>query len=65
MIFSESDSMMSKDAVVKNIYLPQEAKYAKDAKVLNQIKEKSESFEWNDVSDDSFEPVKNSFEAKI
>ncbi|MCI5608756.1 MAG: hypothetical protein SPK10_01785 [Treponema sp.] len=64
-IFSESDSMMSKDAVVKNIYLPQEAKYAKDAKVLNQIKEKSESFEWNDVSDDSFEPVKNSFEAKI
>ncbi|MGN0723204.1 MAG: hypothetical protein ACI4LT_04260 [Treponema sp.] len=61
-IFSESDSMMSKDAVVKNIYLPQEAKYAK---VLNQIKEKSESFVWNDVSDDSFEPVKNSFEAKI
>ena len=64
-IFTESDSMMSSDSVIKNIYSSPQAKYSKDSRYINQLKEKSESFEWKAVSDKEFEPVKNSFQAKV
>lgn len=64
-IFSETDSMISQDSVVKNIYSPDEAKYASDAKYLNHLKESSENFTWNEVKSENFEPIKNSFQEKV
>lgn len=64
-IFSQTDSMMAEGTEVRNIYSSQEAKYANDSKYLNQLKENSESFEWKEVSEKNFEPIKNSFQSKI
>lgn len=64
-IFSETDSMMTEDSTIRNIYSSAEAKYSNDSKYLNQLKESSENFEWNEVSDKDYEPIKNSFQSKI
>jgi hypothetical protein len=64
-IFSETDSMISEDGVVKNIYTQQQAKFSNDSKFINQLKEDSENFTWQEVKNDIFEPVKTSFQAKI
>lgn len=64
-IFSETDSMMSEDATIKNIYSSTEAKYSNDSKYLNQLKNSSDNLEWNEVSDKDYEPIKNSFQSKI
>ncbi|MGP1512171.1 MAG: hypothetical protein ACTTIT_06600 [Treponema sp.] len=64
-IFSETDSMISENTSVKNIYTPDQAKYAHDSKFLNQLKEKSDEFEWKEVRENEFEPIKNSFQSKI
>lgn len=64
-IFSETDSMISENTSVKNIYTPDQAKYAHDSKFLNQLKDKSDEFEWKEVRENEFEPIKNSFQSKI
>lgn len=64
-IFSETDSMMTEDSVIKNIYSSSEAKYSNDSKYLNQLKDASENLDWNEVSDKDFESIKNSYQAKI
>lgn len=64
-IISETDSMMSEDSVVKNYYSSEKARYANDPRYLNQIKEKADTFDWNEVEEKDFEAVKNSFQAKI
>lgn len=64
-IFSETDSMISENTSVKNIYTPDQAKYAHDSKFLNQLKDKSDEFEWKEVCENEFEPIKNSFQSKI
>lgn len=64
-IFSESDSVVMADSSVKNIYYSTEAKYASDSKYLNSLKENSEKFTWSEVKNSEFEPVKNSFQARV
>jgi hypothetical protein len=64
-IFSENDSMISQESIVKNIYSSSETKYSTDSKFLNILKEKSKDFTWNEVGDETFEAVKNYFQAKI
>ncbi len=64
-IFSETDSMISENTSVKNIYTPDQAKYAHDSKFLNRLKDKSDEFEWKEVRENEFEPIKNSFQSKI
>lgn len=64
-IIAETDSMMSEDSSIKNYYSSSEAKYVNDPRYLNQIKEKSDAFEWNEVGEKDFESVKNSFQAKV
>lgn len=64
-IFSENDSMISQDSIVKNIYASSEVKYSTDSKFLNILKDKSKDFTWNEVSNETYESVKNSFQAKI
>ena len=64
-IFSETDSMISENTSVKNIYTPDQAKYAHDSKFLNRLKDKSDEFEWKEVRENEFEPRKNSFQSKI
>lgn len=64
-IFSETDSMMSEDSVVKNIYSSSELKYSADSKYSNQLKEFAENISWQEVDENQYEPVRNSFQARI
>ncbi|WP_178842169.1 hypothetical protein [uncultured Treponema sp.] len=64
-IISETDSMISENSTIKNYYSASEAKYVNNPRYLNQIKEQSENFEWKNVTEKEYEPVKNSFQAKV
>lgn len=64
-IFAETDSMMSADSAIKNIYSSSEAKYSADPRYLNKLKQESEDFTWNEVSNRNFDPIQNLFKEKI
>lgn len=64
-IFTETDSMMSEDSNVKNIYTSSEAQFSTNSKYLNQLRESSANFTWKEINDSEFEPIKNSFQQKI
>ena len=46
-IFTETDSMMSEDSSIKNVITTQEADFVNNPRFLNQLKEASDTFEWN------------------
>jgi len=64
-IFSETDSMMSEETSVKNIFTSSEAQFSTNSKYLNQLRENSENFSWKEINDDEFEPIKASFQQKV
>ncbi len=64
-IFTETDSMMSTDSSIKNVITTQEAEFVNNPRFLNQLKEASDTFEWKEISDAEFEPIKNSFQSRV
>jgi len=64
-IFTETDSLVSRDTSIKNIVTSTEADFSTTSKYLNQLKESSENFSWKEINDKDFEPIKNSFHAKV
>ena len=64
-IFTETDSMMSADSSIKNVITTQEAEFVNNPRFLNQLKEASDTFEWKEISDAEFEPIKNSFQSRV
>lgn len=64
-IFTETDSLVSKDTSIKDIVTSSEADFSTTSKYLNQLRESSENFSWKEVNDKDFEPIKNSFRAKV
>lgn len=64
-IFTETDSMMSAESSVKNVFTSEEADFSTNSKYLNQLRENSERLSWKEISDDEFEPIKNSFQQKV
>ena len=64
-IFSETDSLMANDSIIKNIYSNSEVKYTNDPRFITKLKENSEHFKWKEISEKNFDPIKNSFHAKI
>ena len=64
-IFTETDSMMSQDSSIKNVITTQEAEFVNNPRFLNQLKEASDTFEWKEINDAEYEPIKNSFQARV
>ena len=64
-IFTETDSMMSADSSIKNVITTQEAEFVNNPRFQNQLKEASDTFEWKEISDAEFEPIKNSFQSRV
>lgn len=64
-IFTETDSMMSEDSSIKNVITTQEADFVNNPRFLNQLKEASDSFEWKEIKDAEYEPIKNSFQSRV
>lgn len=64
-IFVETDSIMSADTSVKDVFTSSEASFSTNSKYLNQLKENSDQFSWKEVNDKEFEPIKNSFQQKV
>lgn len=64
-IFTETDSMMSEDSSIKNVITTQEADFVNNPRFLNQLKEASDTFEWKEINDAEYEPIKNSFQSRV
>lgn len=64
-VISETDSMVSENSAIKSFYSSPKAKYANNPRYLNQIKEQSESFEWNDVPEGDYESIRGYFQTFI
>ena len=64
-IFTETDSMMSEDSSIKNVITTQEAEFVNNPRFLNQLKEASDTFEWKEINDAEYEPIKNSFQSRV
>lgn len=64
-IFAETDSMMSEDSSIKNVITTQEADFVNNPRFLNQLKEASDTFEWKEINDAEYEPIKNSFQSRV
>jgi hypothetical protein len=57
--------MISEDLNINDIYLPSEAKFLSDSKVLAKIKENTENFNWKEIEEKNSNVIKNSFHAKV
>ena len=65
LLYMEMDSMISEDLNINDIYLPSEAKFLSDSKVLAKIKENTENFNWKEIEEKNSNVIKNSFHAKV
>ena len=64
-IFTETDSMMSEDSSVRNVFASAESEFSASSKYLNQLRDSAEHFVWKEINDEEFEPIKNSFKQKV
>ena len=56
-IFTEVDSIVSRDVSVRNIVTSSDADFSVSSKYLNQLKENSENLTWKEIGSEDFEPV--------
>ena len=64
-LFSESDSMMSTDSVVKNVFTTDEVSFSTNSYYLNSLKQNAGTITWKEVDDTEYEPVKSTFQDKV
>ncbi len=64
-IFVESDSIITEDSSVQNIFAPDQAEFSGNSKFLSQLKDASKDFSWKEVDKKTLEPVENSFKSKV
>lgn len=64
-IFTEADSMIDSSTQIKNMYPPENAAFASEPKFLNNLREDSEDFSWQEVDSESHEKVKNFFLERV